>query len=456
GYNAVRCSHNPPSPALLDACDRLGMLVIDETFDMWSRPKNPYDYSLFFNEWWQRDVSAMVLRDRNHPSVILWSIGNEIPAMEDQETVSMAKKISNHIRQLDPGRPITAAVNGLSERKDPFFNTVDVAGYNYAAGGDHGQKDIYELDHKRVPERIMFGSETYPLDAFDSWKMTEDHSWVVGDFVWTAFDYIGEASIGWRGYWMDQSFYPWTLAYCGDMDLCGWKRPQSFYRDTFWKGNQLSLFVKPLNPSFEMNPNRMSWSRWHFDDVVSSWNWEGHENEIFEVNVYSSCQAVELFLNGKTLGRKPIGRSTKNKGVWTVPYSSGELRAVGFSGSKKVAEASLRSAGKVTRLRMTADRSIISADAQDLSYVTVELVDENGIRNANAEDPVEFSLEGPGSIAGIGNGNPISVESYQQPRRKAWLGRCLVIVRSGKVPGEIRLTATANGLQKAAISIQTR
>ncbi len=456
GYNALRCSHNPPSPAFLNACDRLGILVIDETFDMWNNPKNPYDYSLFFDKWWQRDVSSMVLRDRNHPSVILWSIGNEIPAMEDEETISIAKRIANYVHQLDPTRPVTAAVNGLSPKKDPFFATLDVAGYNYAAGGDHLQKNIYALDHERVPARVMFGSETYPLDSFDSWKMVEDNSWVVGDFVWTAFDYIGEASIGWRGYWMDQTFYPWNLAYCGDIDICGWKRPQSFYRDAIWKDDQLSIFVKPVKSSFEMNPNQMFWSRWHSDDVVSSWNWEGYENTPFEVNVYSSCESVELFLNGKTLGRKAINRSTKYKGVWMVPYHSGELKAVGYSGTKKVTEAILRSAGRPVKMILTADRTVLSAGGQDLSYINVELVDENGIRNPTAEDLIEFEIEGQGSIAGVGNGNPTSIESYQRPQRKAWQGRCLVIIRSGKSAGETKIKAIAKGLLPAVISIETR
>jgi beta-galactosidase len=219
GFNAIRCSHNPPSPAFLNACDRLGMLVIDEAFDMWDVGKNPFDYHLYYKDQWRRDVESMVLRDRHHPSIIMWSIGNEIPEMEKPRVVSLAQELGDFIRKLEPTRPITSAVNDLRDNKDPYFRTLDVAGYNYAFGGDHNKKSLYELDHARVPGRIMYCSESYPLEAFGSWMAVLDNPYVIGDFVWTAWDYIGEASIGWRGYFQFHDFYPWTLAYCGDMDI---------------------------------------------------------------------------------------------------------------------------------------------------------------------------------------------------------------------------------------------
>ncbi len=307
GFNAIRCAHNPPSPAFLDACDRLGMLVIDEAFDMWETGKNPYDYHLWFTDWWQKDVESMVLRDRNHPCVILWSTGNEIPERGNARGAELSAMIGGFIRKLDPTRPVTSAVNGLHPDKDPYFATLDVAGYNYAAGGDHNRKSVYEEDHARVPQRIIYCAESYPLEAFGSWMGVLDHPWVVGDFVWTAFDYIGEASIGWLGYWMNNSFFPWNLAFCGDIDICGWKRPQSYYRDALWKENQLSLFVRPPKPSFVENPARQDWSKWHWHDAVASWNWEGHEGQPLEVTAYSSCPETELFLNGKSLGREKDG-----------------------------------------------------------------------------------------------------------------------------------------------------
>ena len=455
GYNALRLAHNPPSPAFLEACDRLGMLVIDEAFDMWSEGKNPHDYHLFFDEWWQRDVESMILRDRNHPSVIIWSIGNEIPNRTKPEVVKLAQELGDYIRRMEPTRPITSAVNDLREDKDPYFATLDVAGYNYAAGGDHLKQSLYEFDHNRLPKRIMYGSESYPLEAFDSWMNVIDHPYVVGDFVWTAFDYIGEASIGWRGYWQEQSFYPWTLAYCGDIDTCGWKRPQSYYRDALWKENQLSIFVKPPTPSYPINPNRQSWSKWHWHDVVANWNWEGHEREPLQVSVYSSCDEVELLLNGKSLGRKPTNRSTAYTATWDVPYQAGVLHAVGYNGGRATSFVDLKSAGPPSAIKLTPDRARIVADNQDLSYVTVELVDAKGVRNPTAENSIRFTVDGPGIIVAVANANPISTESYQRPQRKAWQGRCLVIVKSTQQAGPITITASSSGLRPAKVVLSS-
>jgi beta-galactosidase len=455
GFNAIRCSHNPPSPAFLDACDRLGMLVMDEAFDMWNEPKNPNDYHLFFDRWWKKDVENMVLRDRNHPSVIMWSIGNEIPGRQRPDVVERAKTIGNFIREMDPTRPITSAVNDLNPDKDPYFATLDVAGYNYASGGDHNQESLYVQDHKRIPERIMVGTESYALEAFGSWMDVVDNPFVIGDFVWTAFDYIGEASIGWRGYWQKQDFFPWNLAYCGDIDICGWKRPQSYYRDALWKENQVSVWVIPPEPSFELNPDRQSWSKWHWYDMVDSWNWKGSEGKEMDVCVYSSCEQVELFLNGKSLGKKPINRSTKFTGVWKVSYQPGTLKALGYAGKKQVSVSDLKTAGDPVRIKLIADRQKVKADGEDLSYVTVELTDANGIRNPEAENLIAFSIDGPGTIVAVGNANPVSIESYQLTQRKAWRGRCLVIVKSDTKAGPIILKVTAPGLNPASIEINS-
>jgi beta-galactosidase len=456
GYNALRMSHNPPSPAFLDACDRLGMLVIDEAFDTWSEPKNPHDYSLYFDKWWQRDIESMIWRDRNHPSIIMWSTGNEIPNRHRPEVARLSKTLAEYVRKLEPTRPVTSAVNELREDKDPYFATLDISGYNYAAGGDHLKQSLYETDHARVPGRIMVGTESYPLEAFDAWMNVVDHSYVIGDFVWTAFDYIGEASIGWRGYWQESNFYPWNLAYCGDIDVCGWKRPQSFYRDALWKKQQLSVFVRPPKPSFEPNPKRQPWSKWHWHDVLADWNWKGHEGKPLDVDVYSSCEEVELFLNGKSLGRKPTNRSTQFTATWRVPFQPGTLKAVGLNNPPRVAAASaeLRTAAEPARLNITADRARVKSGGQDLSYVTVEVVDARGVRHPKAENLVKFSVEGPGTIVGVGNANPVSTESFQRPQRKAWQGRALVIVKSGRQPGRIILRATSQGLAPASIVIE--
>lgn len=449
GFNAIRCSHNPPPPAFLNACDKLGMLVIDEAFDCWNNGKNDNDYHLYFKNWWQRDITSMLLRDRNHPSIIMWSIGNEIPYMGNKRVDDTAKIIANYVRSIESTRPVTAAVNSVSEKMDDFFSALDVCGYNYA-------RDNYEIDHKRKPERIMFATESYPLQAFNYWMSVIDHPWIIGDFVWTGFDYIGEASIGWRGYKQEKNFYPWNLAYCGDIDICGWKRPQSFYRDVLWKKNQLSIFVKSIHPSFPINPKKTEWSMWNWDDVVADWNWNGYEDSVLEVNVYSSCNEVELFLNNKSLGKKLTNRSTKFIAIYNVSYAPGELKAVGYDNGKIVNTSILKTANNPTQIKLTADRNIIKAGCEDLCYVTVELIDANGVINPKTENLIHFKIKGPATIAGVGNANPVSIESYKLPQRNAWQGRCLVIIRSGKKPGNVLLQVSSPGLQSTEVALKTQ
>lgn len=447
GFNAIRCSHNPPSQAFLDACDRLGMLVIDESFDMWTEPKKPQDYHLYFNEWWKKDVESMVRRDRNHPSIVMWSIGNEIPERGKPKGAELAKMQADFIKQLDSTRMITSAVNSLAPDKDPYFAAVDVAGYNYAY-------EKYVPDHKRLPERIMLSTESFPLEAFQYWMASVDNPFVIGDFVWTGFDYLGEASIGWLGYPHNKSFYPWTHAYCGDIDICGFKRPQSYYRDVLWKDNrQLSIFVKPPVHSFPVNPEKAEWSKWEWQDVVSHWNWEGYEGENLKIEVYSSCEEVELFLQGVSLGRKKTNRSTEFIAEWNVPYSPGTLTAKGYNGKEEAAVSELRTASAPVSMKLTADRSQISHGGQDLCYVVVELLDENGLRNPLSNEHIEFEIEGPGVIQAVGSSNPMGTESFTKPRRNAYQGRCLVILRSGKETGQVKLRAVSGKAGTADIII---
>jgi beta-galactosidase len=449
GFNAIRCSHNPPPTSFLDACDSIGMLVINEAFDFWNEGKNDSDYHVYFANWWKRDLSAMVNRDRNHPSIIMWSIGNEIKGMNKPEVADTAKLLADYVRLLDSTRPVTAAVNDLNDNKDPFFSALDICGYNYGV-------EKYVSDHARKPQRIMFATESYALTQFDYWMAVIDHPWVIGDFIWTGFDYIGEASIGWRGYPQEKNFYPWNLAYCGDIDICGWKRPQSFYRDVLWKENQLSVFVKPPQPSFPTNSKKENWSIWNWDDVVADWNWKGYEDSTLEVNVYSSCNEVELFLNNRSLGKKTTDRSTKFMAVYNVPYAAGELKAIGYTNGKKVKKSVLKTAGAPTHIKLSVDRNVIKADGEDLSYATVELLDANGIKNPKAENLIHFEIEGEGTIAGVGNANPVSIESYQQPQRKAWQGRCLVVIKSTHKAGKIVLKAVADNLSNAKIFITSQ
>jgi beta-galactosidase len=448
GFNAIRCSHNPPSPAFLSACDRLGILVIDEAFDMWKEPKNKDDYHLYFDEWWQKDISSMVLRDRNHPSVVIWSIGNEIPERGKPEGAALAHTLADYVRNIDPTRPVTSAVNNITLDKDPYFAALEICGYNYAVGN-------YAGDHKRLPERIILGTESFPMQAFENWMAVIDDPWVIGDFVWTGFDYLGEASIGWLGFAFDTTFYPWTHAYCGDIDICGWKRPQSYYRDALWKPDQLSMFVKSPTPAFQVNPKTKVVSMWSWPDEVANWNWSGFEGQTLEINVYSSCDEVELFLNDKSLGRKRTSRETRFTATWNVEYHPGVLKAVGYKGTSQIASGELRSSGNPEKIILSADRSSIKADNQDLSYITVEIADGKGMRNPLAQNQVRFNIEGPGSIIAVGSSDPQGTESFIQPMRKAYQGRCLVIVRSENKAGEIKLKAISDGLQSAEIVISS-
>ncbi len=457
GFNALRLAHNPPSPYLLAVCDRLGMLVIDEAFDMWRVPKNPEDYSLDFDANWAHDLGTMVRRDRNHPSVIMWSIGNEVPERASAEGAATARELAGFVRALDPTRLVTTGVNGLSNDKDPFFAAVDVAGYNYESGGDHGRSDVFGYDHERLPARIMYQSESYPIEAFAAWQTALDKPYVLGDFVWTAWDYLGEASIGWLGYPQTAAFFPWNLAYNGDFDICGWKRPQSYYRDALWKADQVSVFVHAPTPSFpEVNAELASWSKWNWDDVVDHWTWPGQEGKTLRVEAYSSCEEVELLLDGRSLGRKPTGVAEAYRARFDVPYAAGKLEAVGYRGGKRVSSAQLQTAKAATGLKLTADRKVIEADGNDLSYVTVEITDAAGTRLPTADQQLSFALTGPGRIVAVGNADPRSLESSVGNQRKAWRGRALVIVQSTGEAGAIGLTATSPGLPPATLQLTTK
>ena len=262
GFNALRLSHNPPSTALLNACDRLGMLVIDEAFDMWRQGHYKDDYGQYFDKLWKEDLYSMVARDRNHPCVIMWSIGNEIKNKETTEVVEVCRELTGFVKALDTTRPVTAGVNSIVDATDDFLLPLDVCGYNYCL-------NRYELDAKRHPDRIIYASESYASQAYDYWKGVENHSWVIGDFIWTAFDYIGEASIGWCGYPLDKRIFPWNHANCGDLNLSGERRPQSYLRETLWSEAPVShIVVTPPVPSFPLNPDKAEWSVWDFPDVV--------------------------------------------------------------------------------------------------------------------------------------------------------------------------------------------
>lgn len=451
GYNAIRTSHNPPSPAFLDACDRVGMLVMDEAFDCWAQGKNPQDYGRFFEAWWQRDVEAMVRRDWNHPSVVLWSIGNEIPEQATAEGAERGRRLSAFVRALDPTRPVAIAAHPGTkpwEDLDAQFAHLDVCGYNY-------REDRYRPDHERLPARVIAGTESFPVKCFEHWMATLDLPYVIGDFVWTAMDYLGESALGFTYFEGEPSQYatwPWTVANCGDLDLCGWKRPPSYYRDAVWGLRPtVSCFVQaPLPPG---KTKELVWG-WGWPDERASWNWPGCEGQPLTLRVYSSCPAVRLSLNGRVIGEQKTGRETRFTAVFQVPYEPGELRAVGLDqAGHEAAVWTLRTAREPARIRLTPDRTAITADGQDLCFVTAEVLDADGVLHPRADHGLRFRLEGPGVLAAVGNGDPRSVESFQRPERRAYRGRCLAVLRAGSQPGTLTLRATADGLSSDAVTI---
>ena len=454
GFNAIRSAHNPPSSVLLDACDRLGMLVIDEAFDQWniSKERNPQDYHRFFKDWSERDIASMVRRDRNHPSVIMWSIGNEIPEQfRDPET---GKRLREQVLSHDPSRVITQAIStdwgkvakNWDMLSDPAFGHLDVAGYNYLM-------EKYEADHARHPERVMMGTESYPKDFFENWSRVETYPYLIGDFVWTAMDYLGEAGIGHSVLSNEKnSFFmpwPWFNAWCGDLDLCGFKKPQSLYRDVVWRRSPIEMLVHAPIP---IGLHEII-SGWGWPNEVQSWNWLGQENKLMQVTIYSRCDHIRLELNGKVVGSKPVSAESQLTARFDVPYAAGELRAFGLIRGKVVAQTLLKTTGRARKLKLTADRTIIRADRNDLSYITVEVVDADGQRVPDAEIPVRFSVSGAGELAAHGSSTPNDPASFRGSVGKFFQGRCLAILQPKRNAGSITLQAEAEGLEPAIITV---
>jgi beta-galactosidase len=458
GFNMLRTSHNPPSPAFLDAADRVGMLIMDEAFDCWEQAKKPFDYHLDFADWWQRDLDAMLLRDRNHPSIVIWSIGNEIPERGQESGARLAKVLSDYVRQRDRTRPITSAVNNPREpwtAVDHFFAPLDIAGYNY-------NLDHRAADHERVPSRLMLVTESFQHDAFNYWQQSMESPYVLGDIVWTALDYLGENGIG-QWYYAapgeaprpgmgNANLWPWHSAYCGDVDITGYRKPASYYRNIVWKrGDRLFLTVKEPPP-----PGKQTVvTRWGVYPTYPSWNWPGQEGKELEVEVYSNYSRVRLFLNDKPVGEAATGIEQQFKAVFKVPYTPGTLRAAGMEGEKQAEEKVLKTAGDGARMRLTADRASIRAGGQDLAFVTVEVTDKSGVFRPDADQEIQFSIGGPGVIQAVGNGDMTSDERYQGVQRRVYHGRALVVVRSTNAAGTIELNASAPGLQGAAVSIRS-
>ena len=477
GVNAVRTSHNPPSPELLELSDRMGLVVMDESFDMWHIAKVPNGYSKYFDQWSERDLRDMVRRDRNHPSIILWSIGNEIPEQNSPDGWKEAKRLTDFFHEEDPTRPTTSAMNDWAAAiRNHFADNVDIKGFNY-------QPMHYEQIMHDHPDWVVYGSETescvssrgvyhlpivayekppsHQISSYDTvapfWAYCPDVEFtyqdklpnVLGEFVWTGFDYLGEPTPYWDGNGSDTEHdWPARSSYFGFVDLAGFPKDNYYLYQSEWT-------TQPMV------------------HILPHWNWEGQEGQAIPVMAYSNADEVELFLNGKSLGRKkrfsdewemPVGHNVSETGkfiskyrrIWQVPYQPGTLKAVAYSGGRQVAEQEIRTAGAPARIKLSADRSVIHADGGDLSYITIRVEDKDGNFCPLADNLIHFDVRGAGEIAGVDNGNAASTEPFHADQRKAFSGMALLIVRSHTASGKIHVVATGDGLAPAEIDIQAK
>ena len=437
GFNLVRTSHNPTTRAFLDACDSLGMLVIDEAFDGWRTQKNPYDYSTLIDSCYREDIHAMVLRDRNHPSVICWSIGNEVIERKDIRVVTTARQLKRAILEKDNTRPVTEALCAWDndwEIYDPHAEVLDVVGYNYMI---HKHKS----DHQRDPKRVMWQTESYPRDAFKNWALVQEYPYIVGDIVWTGLDYLGESGIGRTYYegerpgehYVDGGQPDWHGAYCGDVDITGWRKPISHYREMLWK-DEKDLYMAVKEPDgYYGKIHQTAWSVW---PTWESWNWSSWEGKPIEVEVYTKAPEVKLYLNDELIGNKKVTANTQFKATFSVPYKAGTLKAVDAEGHITT----IATAGQPAALRLTADKTILQHDGQDLAFITVEVVDSKGRVCPDAAIPCEAIVKGQGTLLSFASADLKDREPYTSPRVTTWKGRALLVVRSGKGKGKTQVS----------------
>ena len=483
GFNAIRSAHNPCSKAMLDACDKYGVYMMDETFDMWYNRKNPHDYGADFEKYWEADVTAMVERDFNHPSVILYSIGNEVGEPAEAKGLDYGKKMIALCHRLDPSRPVTCGANlmimgrtakGNALYKDgeqpggdkpqkeggnaslafnimasfigsgmnksanskkidavttPFLDALDIAGYNYASGR-------YPLEEKAHPNRVLFGSETFPQDIWKNWQMVKKYPYLVGDFMWTSWDYLGEAGIGAWSYTGGMPFnrpYPWILAGAGVIDILGIPDGSCKYTSTVWGLEQNPVIaVRPVN-----HPGvRVSKSIWRGTNAILSWSWSGCDGNKAEVEVYSDQAQVELLLNGKSLGRQKVKEC---KALFKVKYAPGTLTAVAYDASgRETGRSELCSASGPFGIAVRPEKTEVKPG--EIVFVPVNMEGANGLVESNADRKLTVTVEG-GELLAFGSANPCTEEQYHSGSFTTYYGRALAVVRAGE-SGSVKITAT--------------
>lgn len=489
GFNAIRSSHNTAGPALLDACDRLGMLVIDEAFDMWTEGKQPFDYSLNFTEWWQRDIEALVRKDFNHPSVVMYSIGNEILDAGKPLGAAIGRDLAEAVRSLDPTRFLTNGISGfvatlsdtvpeiqaeldgvpggindtqgvgqaILERvsRSEFVtaataeshSVVDVAGHNYAAWR-------YEAERDRFPNRVVLGTETNPKDIAENWALVARLPWVIGDFTWTGWDYLGEAGLGMVSYpekgggW-DANRYPALLAFCGDMDITGFRRPASYFREIVF-GLRSEPYLAVHTPHADgRTPVGLGWA---WTDSVGEWSWDVAPGTPMTVDVYSDADAVELTLNGVSVGRLPSGPANGFLASFTVPYENGELAAVNWRDGEPAQKTTLRSSHEVSGLHVEVEADDRSRPRREHEYVSIALTDDDGRVVPFDDRRVTASVTGDVQLLGLGSARPSTEDSYVANTCRTFGGRAQAVVRRID-GGRGELSVESDGLDPITIAI---
>lgn len=499
GFNAVRSSHYPMSRRLLEACDKLGMLVMDEFSDVWTSSKVDYDYAMHMAKWWEQDVINLVNKDYNHPCVIMYSIGNEIPETGNRFDVKWGKLLADKIRELDDTRYTVNSVNlmlGLAEHMEEImagltgetvqdraladgtmeinsmmsnldnmvrkfittdtagrvtetaFSQVDIAGYNYGTAR-------YEMDGDNYPNRMIVGSETYPKDLDVNWELVEKKTYIIGDFLWTAWDYLGEAGIGRISYGEPEkgfyASYPYKAAYCGDFNLIGDRRPVSYWHEIIW-GLRKAPYLSVQPPKYFGMERRVS--SWGMTDAVKSWNWEGFEGKPVTAEVYADADEAELYVNGRLIQRKKIGETKKCVALFETVYEPGILETIVYKDGMEAGRDAIVTAKENAKLLVCADDQTIPANGEDICYVEISLVDEDGNLNPGTEKEVTVSIDGPGRILGFGSAAPDSTENYFDTKAKFYEGRLRAAVRGVGEKGSIVLTFQADGCDEAAVEIE--
>ncbi len=443
GFNAVRIAHNPPSLNLLEICDEIGMIVMDEAFDCWRRWKGgEYNYHFWFDDWWERDIAYMVLRDRNHPCVFSYSTGNEIPDCEHPNGAELSRKLCAEIRKYDTTRLVTGAsccVVDDNPHNVAYFEPMDICGYNYMFWR-------YASDRVKYPNRILWGSETQVLNFYSSWKATMENSHVLGDFTWTAYDNLGEAGMGVYKWARDGEIrgigiqpYPWRACYQGDFDLCGYRRPQSYFRETIWRENtEPRIFT--THP--EHYGEGFTGTGWHWYDVLDTWTFDDcYIGKPVKCEVYTVADEIVWFVNGRE-----VGRSTPVKAIATldIPYEKGTIEVVAYKNGAECGRSALHTVGTATKLSVVPETATLKADNRDLCYFDITITDANGDRIPDAQNQLRCLVTG-GTLLGIFSGDPANDDQYGSDTCHAYEGRAVAIVRANK-PGQVRLLVLSDGL----------